>query len=446
LTVDLVLKNAKLHIPYGVVEAGLAIDDEKIVKIAKDVNLPSASEKMDVKGHLVLPGVIDAHVHLRDQELAYKEDFFSGTAAAATGGVTLTIDMPNNKPVTMSLESLKERMSIAREKSIVNVAFYSAFPNEAEEIPQIIREGGALGFKLFMSQQIGGINPQDQRKLSKALEETAKIGVPMAVHAENGKLLIDKKMKYGESEDLEDYLKVHSPEVEAEAVRHILQLSRRTGARIHFCHVSSAEGLEAISAAKKTGLPVTCEVTPHHLLISSRYLKRIGAVALADPPAREQQDVNELWVSLLEGVVDVLASDHAPHTIEEKMEKSIWRVKTGIPGLETMLPLLLTHVNSGRLDLPTLVRMTSENPSKIFGMRNRGDLKEGNYADLVVVNMKSEYKIDSSKFYSKAKYSPFDGWKVRGKPIKTFVNGRLVMDEGEICAKPGSGEIIRWLD
>jgi len=444
LTVDLALKNAKVYTPYGVVEAGLAIDNERIVKIAKHVNLPPASKEIDLKDRLVLPGLIDVHVHLRDQELAYKEDFFSGTAAAANGGVTLTIDMPNNKPLTMGLESLKERMRIAEEKAIVNVAFYSAFPGEIEEIHRIVKMGGAIAFKLFMSQQIGGINPEDEEKLTKALKEAVKVGVPVAVHAEDAKLLREKKMKYGESEDLEDYLKVHSLEAEAEAVKHILQLSRVTGTHVHFCHISSSEGIEAISAAKRSGLPVTCEVTPHHLLIPSQYLKRVGAVALADPPARSQRDIDGLWKSLFDGVVDVLASDHAPHTVEEKREKSIWRVKTGIPGLETMLPLLLTQINDGHLDLPTLTKVTSSNPSRIFSIRGRGELKEENYADLVVVETKREYKIDSSRFYSKAKYSPFDGWKVRGKPVKTFVNGHLVMDEGEILAKPGSGGIVKW--
>lgn len=444
MTVDLVLKNAMVHTSFGVAEAGIAIDNGRIVRIAKDVNLPSASDEMDLKGYLVLPGVIDAHVHLRDQGLAYKEDFFSGTAAAANGGVTLAIDMPNNKPVTMNTESLKERMRVAKEKTIVNLAFYSAFPSEIDEIHRIVREGGAVAIKLFMSQQVGGVDPQDEETITKALRETARVGVPVAVHAEDGALLKAKMIECGESEDLEDYLKVHSAEVEGKAVKHVLQLSRTTGAHIHFCHISSAEGIEAISAAKRSGLPVTCEVTPHHLLISSHYLKRVGIIALANPPARSQRDIDELWASLHRGAVDVVASDHAPHTIEEKREKSIWTVKAGIVGLETMLPILLSQVNDGRLELSTLIRVTSANPSKILGMRDRGDLKEGNFADLVVIDMKRAFKIDASRFHSKAKYSPFDGWKVKGKPIKTYVNGRLVMDEGEILAKPGSGEIIRW--
>jgi len=202
--------------------------------------------------------------------------------------------------------------------------------------------------------------------------------------------------------------------------------------------------VQAINNAKRRGVLATCEVTPYHLLISAQSLERLGAIALSNPPPRTQQDIDQLWSSLRDGAVDVLASDHAPHTVEEKGEESIWRVKMGVPGLETMLPLMLTQVDRGHLSLSTLVSAMSRNPSRILGIKDRGELREGAVADLVVVDLKREYKIDSSRFYSKAKYSPFDGWKVKGKPVKTFVSGRLAMDDGEILAKPGSGGVIRW--
>ncbi|MCW4027829.1 MAG: dihydroorotase family protein [Candidatus Bathyarchaeota archaeon] len=444
MTVDLVLRDAKVYSPSGIVEAGLAVQDGRIAKIAKDANLPRASEEICLEGRLILPGVIDVHVHLRDQELSYKEDFFTGTAAAANGGVTLVIDMPNNKPVTMSQESLEERMRIAQEKSVVNVAFYSAFPDKAEKMGGIVREGGALAFKFFMSQQVGGINPEDEEKLTEAFIEAAKIGVPVAVHAEDSKLIRERMKRRGMGEGLDDYMRVHSPEVETRAAKQAIRMSQETGSRVHFCHVSSAECVCTLNNAKRRGVRATYEVTPYHLLISAQSLKRLAAIALSNPPPRPQQDIDQLWSSLRDGVVDVLASDHAPHTIEEKSEESIWRVKTGVSGLETMLPLMLTAVNEGRLDISTLVKVMSTNPSRIFGIEDRGELREGSAADLVVVDLEREYKIDSSRFYSKAKYSPFDGWRVKGKPVKTFVSGRLVMDDGEIVAKPGSGEIVRW--
>jgi dihydroorotase len=445
LPVDLVLYNAKIYARGRIVEAGLAIDDGKILKIAKETNLPSASTKMNLKRHITLPGIIDPHVHLRNQQLAYKEDFFSGTAAAAAGGVTLTIDMPNNKPVTMDSISLKERMKLAKRRAVVNVAFYSAFPQKLEEVPSIVNEG-AMAFKLYMSEKIGGLDVDDDKLLLQAFNKVVKVGVPVAVHAEDRKILETKRREVKKTglKDVEAYAKARPPEAEARAIRRIAQFAKRSGVQVHFCHVSSAIGLNAFLKAKKDGLPVTCEVTPHHLLLSLEHLKRYRTFALTNPPLRTRKDVIALWSALKQGLIDALASDHAPHTLEEKKVESIWDAKPGIAGLETTLPLLLTEVSEGHLTIADLVRLTSEKPAEIFSLKNRGCLEEGNWADIVVVDVKRKYKIDASNFYSKAKYSPFDGWSVRGKPVKTFVNGQLVMDEGEIIAKPGTGQIVRW--
>ena len=445
MPVDMILHNAKIYTHGRIVEAGLAIDDGRILKIAKETNLPPASTKMNLKGHVTLPGLIDPHVHLRNQQLAYKEDFSSGTAAAAAGGVTLTIDMPNNKPVTMDSISLRERMKLAERRAVVNVAFYSAFPQKLEEVPSIIKEG-AMAFKLYMSEKIGGLDVDDDKLLLQAFNKVAKMGVPVAVHAEDRKILETKRREMEKTgrKDVEAYSKARPPEAEAQAIRRIAQLAKKSGVQVHFCHVSSAIGLNAFLTAKKDGFPVTCEVTPHHLLLSSEHLKRYRTLALTNPPLRTRKDVIALWSALKQGFIDALASDHAPHTVEEKEVESVWDAKPGIPGLETTLPLLLTEVSEGRLTIADLVRLTSEKPAEIFNLRNRGCLEEGNWADIVVVDINRKYKIDSSNFYSKAKYSPFDGWSVKGKPVKTFVNGQLVMDEGEIVAKPGTSQIVRW--
>ncbi len=445
LPVDLVLSNAKIYTRRGIVEAGLAIDNGRIFRIAKETNLPQASTKLDLQGCIVLPGLIDLHVHLRDQQLAYKEDFFTGTSAAAAGGVTLTVDMPNNKPVTMSSKSLRERMKLAEKRIIVGVAFYSAFPANLGELPSIVEEG-AVGFKLFLSQRIGGLDIEDNDVLLRAFNKVGETNVPVAVHAEDKEILenIKNKMKQAGRNDINAYLEVHPANAEMKAIQRVIQLVKESKVRVHFCHVSSAAGLNAFLAAKKMGLSVTCEVTPHHLFLSHEHLKRCRTIALIHPPLRTNRDVKALWNALTRGLIDTIASDHAPHTIEEKEAKSIWDVKPGIPGLETTLPLLLTQVNKGNLALSDLVKMTSEKPAEIFNLKYRGSLDEGYLADLVVVDVHRKHKIDSSRFLSKAKYSPFDGWKVKGKPIKTFVNGQLVMDEGEIVAKPGTGEIVLW--
>jgi dihydroorotase len=444
LPVDTVLFNAKVYTSQGIVEAGVAIDNGRIVKIAKETNLLPASVRFDMNGCLVLPGLIDSHVHLRDQQLAYREDFKTGTAAAAAGGVTTVIDMPNNRPVTMSSEALRERMQLAEKRILVNVAFNSAFPNRRGEIRRIVSEG-AVGFKLYLLQQIGGININDDNALQEAFSAVAETKVPIAVHAEDKATLekAEKSMRDSGRNDAEALLKAHPASAEVKAIQHIAKLAKNSGAHMHICHVSSAAGLNTALKAKKLDLSITCEVTPHHLLLTSQDVKKLGNMALMLPPLRAKADTEALWKALKKGLIDTVASDHAPHSIEEKSAKSIWDVKPGISGLETMLPLMLNEVNRGRLSVNELVRLLSEKPAEIFNLKDRGSLNKGYMADIVVVDINRKHKIDASRFHSKAKFSPFDGWKVKGKPVKTFVNGQLVMNEDEIVAKLGTGRILR---
>jgi dihydroorotase len=444
LPVDTVLHNAKVYTSRGLIEAGIAIDHDRIVKVAKKPNLPKAAHQIDLKGNIALPGIIDSHVHLRDQKLAYKEDFTSGTSAAAAGGITTVIDMPNNQPTTMSVESLKERMQLAEPKILVNVAFNSAFPVHIHEIPEIAKTR-AVGFKLYLPQQIGGINPDDDQALLDAFRAVRQTKAPIAVHAED-KTTIEqnrKNLMRQRRNDLEAFLEAHSFEAEEKAIRRITQLSRKSGGRVHICHISSKHGMNTVLKAKKLGFDVTCEVTPHHLLLTSKNLKKYGNTALEVPPLRRPSDVAYLWRNLQKGSVDTIASDHAPHSLNEKNAESIWNVKPGIAGLETMLPLLLTQVNKGRLTMKQLVQLTCENPARIYRIKDRGSLKKGLVADITVIDLRKEARIDASNFHSKAKFSPFNGWKTKGMPVSTFVNGQLVMDDGAIVSKPGAGRIIR---
>jgi len=265
------------------------------------------------------------------------------------------------------------------------------------------------------------------------------------VHAEDKKIIEERRRELIAAgyNDTAAYVRAHPPEAEARSIQRIIRLVTRSSVHVHFCHISSALGLDAVLLAKKAGLPVTCEVTPHNLLLSSEQYKCSKFFALTDPPLRTREDAAAMWSALKRGFIDVIASDHAPHALEEKSVDSVWEAKPGIPGLETTLSLLLTRVNEGRLSLLELVRLTSEEPAKIFNLSKRGFLGEGNWADIVVVNMKQKYAIDSSVFFSKAKYSPFDGMCVKGKPVMTFVNGKLVMDEGEIVTSSGTGYILQ---
>jgi dihydroorotase len=443
LQVDTVLYNSRIYLQGKIVEAGLAIEEGKIVKIAKKTNLPPASKTMNLKRNVIIPGLIDSHVHLRDQQLAYKEDFFTGTAAAAAGGITLVVDMPNNKPVTLNSSSLKKRITLAEKEVLVNVAFYSAFPERVEEMSDVVK-AGAVGFKVYLSSRIGGLDVDDDEVLLAAFREALVNGVHVAVHAEDRKILEEqrRKMKKAGRSGVEAYVEVHSPEAELESIQRIIKLVKKSDVRVHFCHVSSALGLKAVLMAKRTGLPVTCEVTPHHLLLSSEHYGRSGFFALTDPPLRKWEDVSALWGALAAGSIDTIASDHAPHTLEEKAVGSVWNVRPGVPGLETTLSLLLSQVNAGRLSFAALMRLTTVEPARIFHFRGRGSLEEGNWADVVVVDMKKEWLVDSSEFFSKSRFSPFDGLRLKGKAVKTFVNGQLVMDGGEIVGEGGCGGVI----
>ncbi len=444
MIVDSVLTNAKAYLNGQIIDCSLAIEEGKIQKIGRETQMPNADQKTNLHSLLVLPGLIDEHVHLRDEGKAYKEDFTSGTAAAAAGGFTTVLDMPNNDPVTMSVETLRNRRKIAQRKILVNVGLYSEFPKKLPEIRDIVAEG-AVGFKLFMGNQIGGLNIDDDQALQEAFKEVAELKVPVAVHAEDRALLVanEEKLKQAKKTATADYLRAHTEAVEVKAIQRLLKLSERTGVQLYFCHVSTEDGLNAIVEAKKAGRSVTCEVTPNHLLLSSDDLKRYGQLVIMAPPLRSKNNVDALWKGVEEGSVDTVGSDHAPHAPSEKAANSVWEVKVGVPGLETSLPLMVTMVKKNRLTLAQAVQLLAEKPAEIFGLTDRGRLEQGKNADLTIVDFNCQFKVDASKFKSKAKYSPYHGWNVWGKPVKTIVNGQLVFDEGEIVAKAGSGLIVR---
>ena len=444
MIVDLVLVNTKAYMNKALIDCSVAIDDGKVFKIGRETNMPKSDARLDLKNLLVLPGLIDVHVHLRDEGKAYKEDFYSGTAAAAVGGITTVFDMPNNNPVTMSVETLRNRIGVAERKILVNVGFYSEFPRDNSEIEAIFREGAA-GFKLYMAEQVGGVDINSDQAIAEAFKVAGSLEILTATHAEDEQTLKrnEDKFKNIGRNDINAFLKAHSEDVEVKAIERLLKLAKQTDMHLHFCHVSTEAGMRTIIEAKKSGLPITCEVTPHHLFLSTEDMRRVGTFAVTMPPLRDRRDVDGLWEAVKNGWVDVIGSDHAPHTLKEKEAESVWEVKVGIPGLETTLPLLLTEVNRGRISVGDLVRLMSEKPAEIFKLKNKGGLKEGNDADLTVVDPNRKYKVDPSKFHSKAKFSPFEGREVQGKPVKTFVAGQLVMDDDEIVAKPGSGRIIR---
>ena len=444
MIVDSVLTNAKAYLNKEIADCCIAIENGIIQKIGKESQMPKADENLNLRNLLVLPGLIDVHVHLRDEGKAYKEDFYSGTAAAAAGGFTTVLDMPNNDPVTMSTETLRNRMRIAEKKVLINVGFYSEFPGNLNKVKEIVSEG-AIAFKLFMVNQVGGLNPNDSHMLHEAFNRASQANVPVAVHAEDQFAVSAKErsLKAEKRDDPAAFLKAHSEEAEVKAIGRVLKARTDTKAHVHFCHVSTKGGLAKIADAKRTMQHITCEATPNHLLLSKADFDAHGALLAIMPPLRGDLSVGALWEGLTNGSVDVLGSDHAPHTLEEKMANSIWDVKVGVPGLETTLPLMLTMVKKNRLTIDTLVKLMATKPAEVFRLKGQGRIEQGKHADLVAIDPKASLIIDASKFHSKAKFSPFNGWQVQGKPVKTFVNGNLTMESGEIVTKSGSGRVIR---
>ena len=443
MIVDLVLNNSKTYIKGEILECSIAIEDGKFVKIGKQSQMPNADQRIDLQGMLTLPGLIDEHVHLRDEQKSYKEDFISGTSAAAAGGFTTVLDMPNNQPLTNSVETLKNRLEIAKKRTIVNVGLYSEFPKSLTEIPQIVYEG-AIGFKLFMGNQVGGLNIDDDQALKDGFKFAGESNTVVAIHAEDKKQIMynEQKLKQAKQDGPKDFLFAHTEQAEAQAIERALKASEKLDVQLHFCHITSQLGLETVREAKKLGKRVTCEVTPNHLMLSAVDVTGYGMMAIMMPPLRDRVHQEALIRGINQGDIDTIGSDHAPHTIEEKSENSVWEVKVGVPGLETTLPLMLTLVKKKWLTFQRLVELLAEKPAEIYGLKGKGKIEQGKDADLTVIDYNRPWTITASKFKSKAKFSLFDKWEVVGKPTRTFVNGKLVMDEGEIITKPGSGKII----
>ena len=443
MVVDLNVVGAKTFYEGVLVQCGISVDEGKIEKVGKESSLPKSDRTLDVRGMLVLPGLIDVHVHLRDMELSYKEDFHSGTASAAAGGFTTVVDMPNTSPPTDSSERLRIKIEKAQRRILTNVGFYGALHDKEGLVEEMVKEG-AIGFKLNLLDPLADLDVYNVDALTKALRAVRRGNSFVVVHAEDLRTVREITDRYRRLEDfsLRAFLKAHSSEAEQSAIRRVLELQNRTGARLHIAHVTTSSSIDFISKAKSGGGKVTCEVTPHHLMLTEEDLLRIGGKALTVPPLRSKADRARLWKALIDGDVDVVASDHAPHALSEKSDRDVWAVKPGIPGLETTLSLMMTRFHGGDLTIERMVRLLAEGPAKVLELKDAGRIEKGFRADLVVVDVKKRYKIDSSTFQSKAHYSPFDGLEVRGKPVKTLVNGIFVVDEGEIVAGDCVGEVL----
>ena len=373
---------------------------------------------------IVLPGAVDAHVHFRDPGYTYKEDWESGSISAAAGGVTTVIDQPNTDPKTIDANSFNLKLDEARHKSVVDFCINGG-PGKIEELLKI--GASAIG-EIFTYEH-------SDDKLWRILDEVNKYGALPTIHAEDGEVIREHTESLRDLHEPEIYSKARPPIAEAAAIEKILSWTKRA----HICHISTNQGLDIVKSARREGKKVSCEVAPHHLLFNVKDYKNKGPFLKTNPPLRRQSDCDALWAGLRDGSIDILASDHAPHLPEEKKE-DIWEAPPGVPGVETLLPLMLIAVRRNFLSLERLVDAISSKPAEIFGLRSKGKIEAGRDADLVIIDPKAITEIKADKLHSRADWTPYEG-KDGIFPQMTLVRGTVVF-EGEVEVHPGHGRFI----
>ena len=410
----ILLKGGKVFLDNDFVETNVLIEKNKISKI--DNNLDSADEIINCSGKYVLPGLIDIHVHFRDFGQEYKEDWVSGSKAALLSGITTVLDMPNNLEPITTIKKLKEKDIIVKEKSLINFGLYIAVNDK--NIDEI--NNSELKYvKLYYGETTGEINPGEVEKIFKELNKD----VLIVAHAEENEIINLNKQNYSK-----DKIKYHSlirdNKAEYTAVNYLMELAEKYGNRLHITHVSTKESMLLIKQAKSKGLNVTCDTCPHYLFLDDSLYEKIRNKAKVNPSLKSKQDREALWQFLINGDFDCLCSDHAPHTLQEKSNEYD-NTPSGFPGVETTTPLMLTAVNENKIKLEQFVKLMSIKPAKLFGIKNKGEIKVGNIANLTIIDLDKEDVIKGSKLISKAKWSPFEGFKTKGKAIITIINGKL---------------------
>ena len=427
---DLVIRDGTVVSPDAAIKASIAIKDGRVLAVGDHAAMPPAREVLDATGLHVLPGAIDVHVHFRDPGYPQKEDWASGTAAAAFGGVTTVFDMPNTIPPTGTAEILAKKHAIAASKAHVDFGLYGLLGEDTiAHVPDLIA-GGVIGFKLYMGNTFGQIPSPDTGTMLEAFDAVAPTGKRVSLHAETNEIMVRRQtrlMAAGINHPLA-HLDSRPAIVALEAVGRAAALAEWTGARIHILHISSAEELRPLREAKARGVAITGETCPQYLFLSTDDYDRWGGIIRVNPPVRESRNQGPLWQALVDGTIDVIATDHAPHTREEKTCASIWDVDCGFPGVETQMPMMLTAVNEGRMSICDYVRWSAFNPAKIWGLYPRkGSLAVGADADIAVIDLKREWRIDDDKLQSLSKVTPWNGRPVVGLPVHTLVRGRFVM-------------------
>jgi len=424
---NLIIKNGSCYINGKLEQTDIAINNGKIEKIGK-LSLNS-SKVFDATDKIVLPGIIDTQVHFREPGSTDREDLESGSRAAVLGGVTSVFEMPNTNPPTSNLIEFNKKLDLAKNRMHCNYAFYfGATPENVDQLAKLKGLEGCCGIKLFAGSSTGKLLVDKEKDIEKVISNSDRI---VSIHSEDEEILNLRK-KFIKEGDVHSHPEWRNAECAMSSTRRVVKIAERYNKQIHVLHVTTKEEVDFLAMHKKN---VTFEITPQHLtLYAPDCYDKLGSFAQMNPPIRKKEHYDRLWVAVKNSVVDVLGSDHAPHSKEDK-NKKYPASPSGMPGVQTILPIMLDHINNEKLSLDQLVKLMCENPCKIFGIKRKGYLKEGYDADLTIIDMNKSVTIKNEMIASKCAWTPFDNYKVKGFPVATIVNGSIVMKDGKVVAE-----------
>jgi dihydroorotase len=435
---DLLIRGGMCVTPNGIGEADVAVKGGRIVAIGAVGGIKPA-EVFEARGLHVLPGVIDSQVHFREPGNEHKEDLESGSRAAVLGGVTAVFEMPNTSPPTTTRAAIEDKLARAKGRMHCDYAFYvGATPDNVGALGLLEQMPGVAGVKAFLGSSTGTLLLSEEKDIAAALNAGRR---RMAVHSEDEARLRERRSlaKQGDPRTHPFWRDAETARVSTERV---LRLAHAAGRRLHVLHVTTEEELPLLAAARDFA---TVETTPQHLTLAApECYERLGTYAQMNPPIREARHRDALWRGVTEGLIDVIGSDHAPHTREEK-ERTYPDTPSGMPGVQTLVTVLLDHVNAGRWSLEQFVDLSSAGAARIFGIAGKGRIARGYDADFTIVDMNAKRTIENKWIASKCGWTPFDGTTTTGWPVATIIRGQTVMRDDELLA-PGGGQPVRFLE